>query len=383
MRGMNREPTLVTARLYLLALVTALSISDVALAQIPRRLDDRVFWQLVTEMSEAGGAFPSENFVSNEMNFQRILTRLNERVKLGGVYLGVGPEQNFTYIGAVEPSIAFIIDIRRQNLLLHLMYKAIFELAEDRVTFLSILFSRQRPDGLNEKSTAQELLNAYRNRPAVARLAAANRQRIKDLLLIRHGFPLNADDVATIEHVHRIFELYGPETAYGSTLETVDTTNGPANGNFLRVLTTGDDQGANQSFVAREDRFRIVKELQQRNLIVPIVGDFGGEKALKQIATYLHEHQATVSVFYISNVEQYLFQRNPRSPNGGPQRFYENVAALPSEPSSTFIRVSNNASIRQTYPGFTTHLGSIAETLQAFKENRLQTIRDIFALPRQ
>jgi len=118
-------------------------------------------------------------------------------------------------------------------------------------------------------------------------------------------------------------------------------------------------------------------------LIIPVVGDFGGDKAIRAIAQYLKGHDAIVTAFYLSNVEQYLFQPDPTSRNGGAQRFYENVATLPLESFSTFIRVSNNNTIKQTYPGFTTHLGSIAETLQAFKENRLHAIRDVFALPQE
>src|SRR5262249_18556850 len=161
-----------------------------------------------------------------------------------------GPEQNFTYIAALQPSIAFIIDIRRQNLLQHLMYKAIFELAADRATFLSILFSRQRPDGLNESSTLEEILDAYKKVPSDARLAASNRQRIRDLLVTQHGFRLNTEDAAALDHVHHIFELYGSQTGYSSNINTVDFTNGGGrNGNFTTILTTVDDQGRNRTFL--------------------------------------------------------------------------------------------------------------------------------------
>src|SRR6185436_10244179 len=158
-------------------------------------------------------------------------------------------------------------------------------------------------------------------------------------------------------------------------------TKGPANGNFARILTTGDDLGVNQTFLAREERFRFIKDLEGRNLVLPIVGDFGGEKALKSIAQYLKEQKATVRVFYVSNVEQYLFRSAPGARNGGAPMFYENVAALPLDASSTFIRVSNNNAIKQIYPGFTTHLGSVEQTLQAFRDRRLNTLRDVFALP--
>src|SRR5215471_17126325 len=160
----------------LLGTVIVFGAPERSFAEVPSQLDDQTFWRLMNEMSEKGGVFPSENLVSNEPNFQVVLTKLKQRVMPGGVYLGVGPEQNFTYIAAVKPSIAFIIDIRRQNLLQHLMYKAIFEMADDRVTFLSLLFSRKRPDGLNEKSTLAGILNAYKDVPADAQIAESNRQ---------------------------------------------------------------------------------------------------------------------------------------------------------------------------------------------------------------
>ena len=78
---------------------------------------------------------------------QRVIPDLTRTVKPGRVYLGVGPEQNFTYIAATKPAMAFIIDIRRGNLQLHLMYKALFELSADRAEFVSRLFSLKRPAG--------------------------------------------------------------------------------------------------------------------------------------------------------------------------------------------------------------------------------------------
>ena len=95
----------------LLGLVIAVGVPERSFAEVPPQLDDQMFWRLMNEMSEKGGVFPSENLVSNEPNFQVVLPKLKQRVMPGGVYLGVGPEQNFTYIAALKPSIAFIIDI--------------------------------------------------------------------------------------------------------------------------------------------------------------------------------------------------------------------------------------------------------------------------------
>src|SRR3954463_10775153 len=95
--------------------------------ELPIHLTDQEFWKLVTDFSEEDGYFLSDNFVSNERTFQHILSSLKRDRQSNGAYLGVGPDQNFTYIVALKPRIAFIFDIRRQNLVQHLMYKALFE----------------------------------------------------------------------------------------------------------------------------------------------------------------------------------------------------------------------------------------------------------------
>ncbi len=116
-----------------------------SVAPIPVRLADSELWSMVSTFSEPGGMFRFENFLSNEIYFQDVIPALKSRVKPGGIYMGVGPEQNFTYIVAVQPRIAFITDIRRQNMLELMMYKALFELAPNRADFISLLFSRKRP----------------------------------------------------------------------------------------------------------------------------------------------------------------------------------------------------------------------------------------------
>ena len=129
---------------------------------LPTEIADDAFWQLIESTSEASGAFQSENFLSNETGYQAVIPLLKQSTSPDGVYMGVGPEQNFTYIAAIHPKIAFIVDIRRQNMLEHLLYKALFEMSADRAEFVSRLFSLKRPAGLSEQSTVDELFRAYR-----------------------------------------------------------------------------------------------------------------------------------------------------------------------------------------------------------------------------
>jgi len=132
--------------------------------QLPTTLQDQEFWRLITDLSETGGTFPSQ-FMSNEDSAQFVIPPLKESTKRGGVYVGVGSEQNFTYIAAVQPRIAFIVDIRRDNVFEHLMYKALFELADNRADFISRLFARKRPGGLSTDTSVMSLMTSPSRRP--------------------------------------------------------------------------------------------------------------------------------------------------------------------------------------------------------------------------
>src|SRR5437660_4017191 len=157
--------------------------SSTAADTLPSRLSDREFWQMIVDFSEPDGYFRSDNFVSNETGYQSVIPMLHRRLQPGGVYLGVGPEQNFTYIAALQPKMAFVVDIRRQNMIEHLIYKAIFETSSSRVDFLSRLFSRKAPENLNEKSTAKQLFQAFRSVPPDADLYRENLRAVKDRLM--------------------------------------------------------------------------------------------------------------------------------------------------------------------------------------------------------
>jgi hypothetical protein len=204
-----------------LGLVLSLSVVAVYFApqppvvrqHIPDSLSDAEYWNLITEFSEPGGYFRSENFVSNESAFQRVIPTLKKHIKPGGVYLGVGPDQNFTYISVLAPKLAFIVDIRRQNMLLHLMYKALFELSENRAEFLSKLFARAVPPN-SALPTRNTFLPWWARRPLDSDLARATLDSVLEHLRERHRFALSAEDSNTIEHVYNAFVSAGPEIRY-------------------------------------------------------------------------------------------------------------------------------------------------------------------------
>jgi len=300
---------------------------------LPAALTNSEFWSLSERISEPDGFFRSnsgstDNLLSNESSVSRVATELAERVRPSGVYLGVGPEQNFTYIAAIRPRIAFITDIRRGNLQLQLMYKALFEMSENRADFVGRLFNRKRPAGLTSSSSATELMAAYLRVNAGDDAAfAANLKAITDHLTKVRGLPLSADDLAGIEYVYRSFSRFGPGINYTSSIGR------PGGGiTYAALMSSRDATGAERSYLASEGNFALVKTMQGKNLIVPVVGDFAGPKALREIGVFLRERGALVTAFYVSNVENYLRD------NGVWTKFCANVATLPVDMVSLFIR---------------------------------------------
>jgi len=310
---------------------TLFAISELKSAEtIPSQISDEAFWKLVITISEPDGQFRYENFLSNELQYQYVIPALKATTRPGGVYLGVGPEQNFTYIVALQPKIAFITDIRRQNMLELMMYKAIFELSPDRADFLSMLFSRVRPDGLNEKATADQLFRAYlpvsRDQP----LYQNNLKAIQDLLMQKHRFGLSLTDIQNIAYVYGVFASDGPYLDYSSG--GLGTAPGGGMPNYSELMVADDSYGVKRSYLASEENYKFIREMEMKNLIVPIVGDFAGPKSIRAIGQYLKDHNATVTAFYLSNVEQYLYS------DGKLLDFFRNAATLPMDTSSAFIR---------------------------------------------
>jgi hypothetical protein len=308
----------------------ACSVLPVPLAadSMPASLTDREFWKVITDFSEPDGFFRSDNLLSNEMGYQQVIPELLSRARTGRVYMGVGPEQNFTYIAATKPAMVFIIDIRRGNLDLQMMYKALFELSADRADFVAQLFARKRPAGLTAASSADEIFAAVQNADKTEELFNENLKVIQDHLTLKHGFELSPDDLKGIEYVYRAFFKFGPQIQYSSS----GSFGGSFQPSYAELMVATDGEGQNRGFLATEESFRVLKELHRKNLLVPVVGNFAGPKALRSVGNYIRQKGGTVSAFYLSNVEQYLQM------DGIWGAFCASVATLPLDETSTFIR---------------------------------------------
>ncbi|MFH1574287.1 MAG: hypothetical protein ABIG68_09905 [Acidobacteriota bacterium] len=291
------------------------------------------FSRLVQTMSEEEGYFLSDNFISNETAYLHVAGRLRAHGSPKGAYIGVGPEQNFTYIAQLRPSIAFIVDIRRQAVLQHLMYKAIFHLSENRARFLSLLLSRPLggKDAPDQRASILSVLQGLESSAPSEDFFRSNLARIRKVLLEDLRLPLSLYDQERLEYVYSAFRTEGLDITYrmGASYWGSGYRRFPA----LRDLIMETDLDGNlASFLAGEEDYGFVRSMHLENRIIPVVGDFAGSKALASVGEYLRRNGYTVRAFYTSNVEQYLFR------NGVFPDFAENVRRLPIDGDGVFIR---------------------------------------------
>lgn len=305
---------------------------------------DSSFRDLVTELSEPDVPFFSDNYISNETSYLQVGADLENRTSRrseaaaspagpsapgSGVYIGVGPEQNFTYIALSRPSLAFVIDIRRPNMILHLLYKALFGEATTRSHFLTLLVGRPydaAADPGPDADIARILDHAGALAPDEATFSAIH-ERARKRIEHTYGIKLDAQDLKSLEMSHRAF--FRDQLAIRFALRE---PNGRVYPTLRELFAMTTPDGQRLGFMAREKDFRFVQAMQKQNRIVPVVGDFAGDRAMPGIAAHLRSKGLTVSTFYVSNVEQYLFE------NKVWQKWAHNVAALPVDDHSVFVR---------------------------------------------
>jgi hypothetical protein len=307
---------------FVLAALLVLPAACRSRDRLPTALSDDEFWTLIDELSVPAGEFARpDNLVSNETHVAEIVRLLRS---LGGAYIGVGPEQNFSYIAEVQPSIAFVVDIRRENRALHLLYKALFELSVDRPDFVSRLFSRQPVRQLDAGSSVEDLFAAFDGSAPSSVLHETNRSLVRQRLQEHHRFPLAPEDLDSIDAALEAFYANGPEIHYGPSLPESTFPS------YRALMTSTDIMGQTRSFLATAERFEVVKALHEKNLIVPVVGDFGGTHTLRGISDYVGGRGATVTAFYASNVQIFLS-------NAQTSAFCETLTRLPHTSRSWFI----------------------------------------------
>jgi hypothetical protein len=284
--------------------------------------------RIISELSERSSGFFSDNLVSNESSYLQVAEAL-EWVPKGLAYIGVGPEQSFSYVATLEPSLAFVVDCRRDNLTLHLLYKALFEETSTRAEWLSLLLGSELeplPDAGDTVPLEAVLASVERSRPDNSAFARAH-ARIRGRLEPLSGLLSRPADWRGLERVHQrffrerlgiTFQLHKPGRHTYPTLRSLLLARAP--------------DGRALSFMASAERFARVRDLQREHRIVPVVGDFTGYRTFKGIAELLRQRGLSVGVVYASNVEQMVWEERRW------RHWIRNMRALPLAPEALVVR---------------------------------------------
>lgn len=290
--------------------------------------DHKSFAALSARLSEPGGYFDSDNLISNETSYLHVIGKIRELGVAGGVYVGVGPDQSFSYIAKIRPKMAIMIDIRKDNLLQHLLFKAMFARSRNRVEYLCTMFGKPFPKTKGWDSRGVKELSEYIDTTASdAKLFEKTSKDIRQDIQ-KFGIPLTQTDLETIGKVQHAFFSAGLDIRYSSYHRPPRSIYPP----YRELLLETDLGGQQQNYFNSEDDFQFIKRLEDQDLIVPVVGDLSGPQAMKAIGQYVAEIKEHVSAFYVSNVEFYL-QRQGTFDN-----FAENLKSLPIDNRSVIIR---------------------------------------------
>jgi len=288
------------------------------------------FQKRILDWSEAPGYFDTDNFISNEPSYLHVVPLLLKIAPSSQAYIGVGPDQNFSYIAHLKPKIAIILDIRRDNLLQHLYFKELFRVANDRWEYLSYLFGKPLPNKIERDpaADAKALAHCFREIHSSETYFEENFARFWKSLQSRFPLLVLESDEPIFYRMASAFFRMNLDLKFQSH----QCYPRPFYPNYEDLITAADKEGALRNYLNDDGAFEFLKRMQDDNRLLPVVGDFGEGKALRAVGQYLRERDYVVAAFYVSNVEFYLLR------SGRFSSFASSVSQLPMSASSVFIR---------------------------------------------
>ena len=205
--------------------------------------------------------------------------------ELGGGYLGVGGDQNYTLAAAASASVLWLVDLDVMVVRMHRLYAALLATADTPAAFLALL-----ADGsAGAAAKVHAAIDSYHQDQA-----SSERQELRALYAVNRSILL--------EHLRRTAEFrwaHRPVTWLGDPV-----------------------------LYAR------MRSLAQKRLIVPRLGDLNGSQTLLQIAQAAQTAAVSISVLYLSNAESW-FAYN--------QSFRRNLTALPWAARGVVLRTVKSA----------------------------------------
>src|SRR4051812_3016541 len=178
---------------------------------------ESLYGKTFLRLSEPAGYFPSENVVSNETSYLQVLDAIRREGVKGGAYIGVGPDQNFSYVAALKPRVAFMFDIRRDAMIEHQLFKAVFAMSRTRLEYLCVLLARPAPANVADwkDSSIASLVRFIDATNASVELAKSSEIAI-EARARGFGIPLSDTDIGILALYRSAFIRFGLDVQYSS-----------------------------------------------------------------------------------------------------------------------------------------------------------------------
>lgn len=198
---------------------------------------------------------------------------------IGGVYLGVATDQNYTLMAVARSELGYLIDLDRQVVNLHRVYMALIAASPDAASFLG-RFAASKATVAETKALLETALADMtpRDRSDALAFLEANRDALRDYL------------------------------------------------NKVGKTKQGDQA---VTWLSDPALYEYVRQMVLSGRLRPINGNLLGKKAMASIAASITSLGKKVGILYISNAEEYLYYT--------PQ-FASNVRALPAADNGVILR---------------------------------------------
>ncbi|WP_063062495.1 LIC_10091 family protein [Nocardia sienata] len=325
--------------------------------------------------------YTEDCFVTSELGYSDVIAKCRPAPAetTTGAFVGVGPCQNLTYVGALRPRLALICDSRPDNLLEHLIFKMLVERAADPLDYLLLLFSRtcpQRPPAA-ELRTPRDLVDAFENAVISPALYDENLALLRSTAARRWGLqPAHTDRIDYLygEFFRRQLDIFvfGEKSDIGEECPTMRD-----------ILLATTSTGWNFHFLTDPSRFDYVRQMHLRDRIIPVLGNLCEPDSISLLNDLLEHFGETADTVYLSNIEDHILSRYVLWPDGsvtdpnpdalitdeyrpGYARLVDALAALRTNPEAILIRFFHPGRSRSRHVGVLPYLDSTVCRLKTF-----------------
>ncbi|RLT14098.1 MAG: hypothetical protein DWI24_03455 [Planctomycetota bacterium] len=271
----------------------------------------------------ATGPASADNLMTNEDSIASVVDQIAKEVPPRQVYLGVGPDQNYTLMAHARPENCYVIDFRKKNQLLHLFHKALVEISTSRIQYLENFWAREISEEIRKKGQTMDFIESFKNQSVDPQKLDLIKQQVKSVC---SGWNLlNKSELDEISTLQSRLAGQGPDARF-LALKMYPTIGS--------LITMKSRAGQPAHWLAQENYYSVLRTMQLENRILPINGDWSDEKGFARIVKRIEQDRQKVGLIYLSDVEFFLIRQ------GLFGKYVKNLMKLPLHADARIIRTS-------------------------------------------